>query len=149
MKRREFLQTSTKVICACVASTGISMIQSCTNNVAVSPDLEGDGDGLVIDITSSGFTPLLVEGGSVVTNGNTIDPKGLVLVRVGNGIRAYQNRCTHAGYQLEAFNNGISVCTSGHGGSFNTDGQAVSSPAYTSLKEYPTSLEDNKLIIIN
>jgi len=149
MKRREFLQTSTKVLCACVTGSGLSIIQSCTNNVAVSPDLEGDGDGLLIDITSSGFTPLLVEGGSVVTNGNAIDSRGLVLVRVGDEIKAYKNSCTHSGYALAAYDNGVSVCTSGHGGSFNTNGQAISSPASTGLKEYLTAFENNILTIFS
>ena len=42
MKRREFLNTSAKAICACMAGAGFSLIQSCTNNVVDSPSNEGD-----------------------------------------------------------------------------------------------------------
>ena len=145
MKRREFLNTSAKAICACMAGAGFSLIQSCTNNVVDSPSNEGDD--LLIDITSTGFTALLTDGGSVVTNGNSVDPSGLVLVRIGDEIRAFQNKCTHASYPLEPFNNGVSMCTSGHGGSFNINGEGISPPAYTSLKEYITNLEGNELTI--
>ena len=149
MKRREFLNTSAKALCACMAGTGISLIQSCTNNVVESPASGGDGDELLIDITSTGFTALLTDGGSVITNGNSIDPSGLVLLRVSDGIRAFQNRCTHSSYPLQPFNNGVAMCTSGHGGSFNTNGQGISPPAYTSLKEYTTSLEGNDLTVFS
>ena len=83
MKRREFLNTSAKALCACMAGTGISLIQSCTNNVVDSPSSGGDGNELLIDITSTGFTALLTDGGSVVTNGNSIDPSGNIAQVIG------------------------------------------------------------------
>ena len=147
MKRREFLETSTKVLCACVAGSGIGLLQSCSNNVATSPDQDGESEELIIDLLSDGFTALLEQGGSVVTDGNIIDSQGLLLYRSGNEVRAFRNNCTHSGWDLRPFVNGVSVCVSGHGGRFNTNGTAISSPASGTLRQYDTILDGNSLTI--
>tara|TARA_X000000368_G_scaffold413841_1_gene402587 strand:- start:1605 stop:2054 length:450 start_codon:yes stop_codon:yes gene_type:complete len=147
MKRRDFLETSTKLFCACAAGASLSLIQSCTNNVATSPSVEQDSEELIIDLSSEGFTTLLNEGGSITTDGNVIDSQGLLLLRQGDFIKAFRNNCTHSGYDLRPFSNGVSVCTSGHGGRFNTNGTAIASPASGTLKEYITDLEENILTI--
>ena len=147
MKRRDFLETSTKIICACAASSGIALVQSCTNNVATSPDPNEDQEELIIDLLNDDFTALLEEGGSVVTDGNIIDSQGLLLYRTGNEVRAFRNNCTHSGWDLRPFVNGVSVCSSGHGGRFNTNGTAIASPASGTLRQYDTVLDGNSLTI--
>ena len=147
MKRRDFLETSTKIICACAASSGIALVQSCTNNVATSPDPNEDQEELIIDLLNDDFTALLEEGGSVVTDGNIIDSQGLLLYRTGNEVRAFRNNCTHSGWDLRPFVNGVSVCVSGHGGRFNTNGTAIASPASGTLRQYDTVLDGNSLTI--
>ncbi len=147
MKRREFLETSSKIICACAASSSLALIQSCTNNVATSPEPNGDSEELIIDLLTDGFTPLLEEGGSVVTDSNIIDSQGLLLYRTGNEVRAFRNNCTHSGWDLRPFVNGVSVCISGHGGRFDTNGKAVSRPATGSLRQYQAVLSGSTLTI--
>ena len=148
MKRREFIETSTKLLCACAAGSGMAFIQSCTNNVATSPNTD-DTEELIIDLLSDGFSALLDEGGSVVTNGNVIDSQGLLLYRTGNEVRAFRNDCTHSGWELRPFVNGVSICISGHGGSFNTNGSAIASPASGTLKKYDTVLKKTTLTIFS
>ena len=149
MKRRDFLETSTKIICACAASSGLALVQSCTNNVATSPDPSEDQEELIIDLLNDDFTALLEEGGSVVTDGNIIDSQGLLLYRTGNEVRAFRNNCTHSGWDLLPFVNGVSVCFSGHGGRFDTNGKAIASPASGTLRQYETFLDGNSLTIFS
>ena len=97
MKRRDFLETSTKILCACAAGSGLAIVQGCTSNVATSPDPNEESEELIIDLLSDGFTALLEQGGSVVTDGNIIDSQGLLLYRTGSEVRAFRNNCTHSG----------------------------------------------------
>ncbi len=147
MKRRDFLETSTKIICACAVGSGLALVQSCTSNVATSPELNGESEELIVDLLSDGFTALLEQGGSVVTDGNIIDSQGLLLYRTGNEVKAFRNNCTHSGWDLRPFVNGVSVCVSGHGGRFNTNGTAIASPASGTLRQYDTVLDGNSLTI--
>ena len=64
-----------------------------------------------------------------------------------NEIRAFRNNCTHSGWDLRPFVNGVSVCSSGHGGRFNTNGTAIASPASGTLRQYDTVLDGNSLTI--
>jgi len=144
MKRREFLNNTTKILCACTISSGLSIIQSCTNNVTVSSE---EGDELVLDLELEDYNQLLQDGGSIIISGNIIDSQGLLLLRTGDTIRAFTNNCTHSGYNLSPFQNGVSTCVSGHGGKFNANGVAISGPANGRLKEYNTSIDQNILII--
>jgi len=149
VKRRDFLETSTKIICACAASSGLALVQSCTSNVATSPDPNEDQEELIIDLLNDDFTALLEEGGSVVTDGNIIDSQGLLLYRTGNEVRAFRNNCTHSGWDLRPFIDGISMCRSGHGGRFDTNGKAIASPASGTLRQYETFLDGNSLTIFS
>ena len=64
-----------------------------------------------------------------------------------NEILAFTRRCTHAGYEIGAFSGGVSVCSSGHGGRFDTNGKAVSRPATGSLRQYQAVLSGSTLTI--
>ena len=149
MKRRDFLETSTKIICACAASSGLTLVQSCTKNVATSSDPNGESEELIIDLLTDGFTALLEQGGSVVTDGNIIDSQGLLLYRTGDEVKAFRNNCTHSGWDLRPFVNGVSICVSGHGGRFDTNGKAIASPASGTLRQYDTLLDGNSLTIFS
>ena len=144
MKRREFISNTSKILCACTISSGVSIIQSCTNNVVMPSE---EGQELSINLELEEYNPLLQDGGSIVIPGNIIDSQGLLLLRTGDTIKAYTNNCTHSGYDLTPFQNGISTCVSGHGGKFNTSGNAISNPAYGNLREYDTEINQNILII--
>ena len=144
MKRREFISNTSKILCACTISSGVSIIQSCTNNVVMPSE---EGQELSINLELEEYNPLLQDGGSIVIPGNIIDSQGLLLLRTGDTIKAFTNNCTHSGYDLTPFQNGISTCVSGHGGKFNTSGNAISNPAYGNLREYDTEINQNILII--
>ena len=146
MNRRDFLNTSTKIACACALGATSGVITSCSSVTSSEPE-DTTGVSLEFDLASNDYSPLQSEGGSVVTGSNEIDSNGLLLLREANTIKAFTNNCTHSGYDLLAFSNGTSICSSNHGGRFNTDGQAISQPASGTLKSYSTSLLDTILTV--
>ena len=80
---------------------------------------------------------------------NSIDSLGLLLIRSSETqIKAFSRRCTHSSYRVNAFNSqGLAVCSSGHGGSLNTNGQVAAGPPSASLTSYNTSLDNDILTI--
>jgi len=145
MKRREFIEITGKAICACSLGTTSLLINSCSEQNLVSPNTEGIE--LTFDLNEESFQILKIEGGSIITPGNELDSMGLLLLREGNSIKAFTNRCTHASYDLRPFDDaGISTCI-GHGAQFNTNGEAVTGPATRSLKSFETLLNENELTV--
>lgn len=53
--------------------------------------------------------------------------------------------CTHMENQLTASQNGFSCSL--HGSRFNANGEVIKGPAEFPLKSYPTSIQNNKLIL--
>ena len=78
---------------------------------------------------------------------NDIDSAGLLLLRSDETVKAFTRRCTHQGVELNAFSDGVSICTYGHGAQFNSDGQHISGPGEGSLKSYDTQLDGNILTV--
>ena len=146
MNRRDFLNTSTKIACACALGGMSGLVTSCFS-ITSSESEDTTGISLEFDLASNDYLPLQSEGGSVTTGSNEIDSNGLLLLREADKIKAFTNNCTHSGYDLLPFSNGTSTCSSGHGGRFNSDGQAISHPASGTLKSYSTSLLDNILTV--
>ena len=145
MKRREFIEITGKAICACSLGTTPFLINSCSEQNPLSPNTEGIE--LTFDLNDDSLQILKTEGGSVITSGNELESMGLLLLREGNSIKAFANRCTHASYDLLPFNDsGISLCT-GHGAQFNSQGEAVTGPATRSLKSFETLLNENELTV--
>jgi len=146
MNRREFISISSKVTCACVLGATSAGLNSCTSTT--SSELEDTtGVEMEFDLSSSEYVVLKQDGGSIVTEGNEIDSNGLLLLNTNDEIKAFTRRCTHQGIQLNAFSNGLSTCTNGHGAQFDTNGVVVSGPAIDSLKMYDTDLDGNTLTV--
>ena len=144
MKRRDFIELSGKVFCACsLVSTGFTLSGCSDDNVIA----DTTGLELTFDLDEEDFQSLKNDGGSVVTSSNDIDSDGLLLLRSDENIKAFTRRCTHQGIQLNAFSNGVSICAYGHGAQFNSNGQHISGPGQGSLKSYDTKLDGNILTV--
>ena len=145
MKRREFIEITGKALCACSLGSTSLLINGCSQQNPVSANT--DGIELTFDLNDESLQTLKTEGGSVITSGNELDSMGLLLLREGDIIKAFSNRCTHASYDLRPFDDsGLSTCI-GHGAQFNTDGEAVTGPATRSLKSFETLLDENELTV--
>ncbi len=153
MKRRDFVKSSSAILCSCVTGIGLGSLISCEDNSYDSYDTDQDsntGDiSMSIDISLPEHSMLSEINGTSFLGANVIDSKGLLLVRSSNStIKAFSRRCTHSSYQVVPYSsNGIANCSSSHGGSFDLNGNVVNSPPVSSLKSYETLLENNILKI--
>ena len=155
MNRRDFIKYSCGMACACVGFSALSLFQSCedtkayeqnTNEGGITPDSDNQ---LVVNIQDSQYQSLTNVGGTAAMSSNSIDPLGLLLIRSSNTrIKAFSRRCTHSSYRLNAYNGqGLATCSSGHGGSFNTNGRVAAGPPNANLTSYNTTLENETLTI--
>ena len=155
MDRRHFIKNTCSVACACIGFSALSLLQSCEDNKAYQQnvdDTNNDGDNDIqfsIDISQAPHQNLESIGGTSVLAPNSIDSLGLLLIRSSdNNIKAFSRRCTHSSYSVNEFNSqGLAVCSSGHGGSFNTSGSVASGPPSARLTSYNTSLNESILTI--
>ena len=152
MNRRNFIKKSSFAACACVSVSALSFLQSCEDNTAYDQNTDNDGDNdiqLSVDISQDPHRNLEVIGGTSILGPNEIDSRGLLLVRISeNNFRVLSRRCTHSSYSVNDFNSqGLAMCSSGHGGGFNANGNVVSGPPSASLSSYSSSFSNNILII--
>ena len=152
MNRRNFIKKSSFAACACVGVSALGLLQSCEDNTAYDQNTDNDGDNdiqLSVDISQDPHRNLEVVGGTSVLGPNEIDSKGLLLVRTSeNNFKVLSRRCTHSSYSVNDFNSqGLAMCSSGHGGGFNANGNVVSGPPSASLSSYSSSFSNNILII--
>jgi Rieske Fe-S protein len=74
--------------------------------------------------------------------------KPLIITRVTETrVAAFSSQCTHAGYEVLLPEQGILVCGSGHGGSFDLEGRVLSPPPTSNLQSYPTQLIANRVYV--
>ena len=155
MDRRDFIKNTCSAACACIGVSALSLLQSCEDNKAYEQNVDdnnNDGDNDIqfsIDISQAPHQNLESIGGTSVLAPNSIDSLGLLLIRSSNdNIKAFSRRCTHSSYSVNEFNSqGLAVCSSGHGGSFNTNGRVAAGPPTANLTSYNTSLENETLTI--
>lgn len=152
MNRRNFIKKSSFAACACVGVSALSFLQSCEDNTAYDQNTDNDGDNdiqLSVDISQDPHRNLEVVGGTSILGPNEIDSRGLLLVRISeNNFRVLSRRCTHSSYSVNDFNSqGLALCSSGHGGGFNANGNVVSGPPSASLLSYSSSFSNNILVI--
>ena len=152
MDRRNFIKKSSFAACACVSVSALSFLQSCEDNTAYDQNTDNDGDNdiqLSVDISQDPHRNLEVVGGTSILGPNEIDSRGLLLVRISeNNFRVLSRRCTHSSYSVNDFNSqGLAMCSSGHGGGFNANGNVVSGPPSASLLSYSSSFSNNILVI--
>ena len=145
MKRREFINITSKTVCACSLGVTGFFLKGCSDNDSMT--VEPQGLEITFDLNEEDYQNLRVNGGSVVTPSNELESKGLLLYRDNETINAYANRCTHASYKLTPFNDsGLTFCV-GHGAQFNINGVPVTGPATRNLREFETLLEDDILTV--
>tara|TARA_B100001250_G_C19594870_1_gene697985 strand:- start:158 stop:601 length:444 start_codon:yes stop_codon:yes gene_type:complete len=144
MKRRDFIELSGKAFCACSLTGAGFLLNGCSEDNIVA---DTTGIELSFDLNEEDFQPLKINGGSVATDPNDIDPEGLLLLRSDENVKAFTRRCTHQGVQLNPFSNGVSICAYGHGAQFNSNGQHISGPGQGSLKSYDTQLDGDILTV--
>ena len=148
--RREFVKlTGAAALCACAGALGIS---GCSNSAGVALAPEGsyrwDGDRVILALSAvDQLTPV---GGAIRFSLAGDRDKGVKVVVVHSAqgtFRAFANRCTHNGKELDYLPEDRKLqCRSGKA-QFNLDGDVLRGPAQGALLVYPTHREGNQLVI--
>lgn len=148
LSRRKFLSDSGRLLvmissfsalaCACVNE------HDGENRLA---DLLIEQGKLVLDLSESRYHWL-----NTIGNGLKIEitrqEKPLIITRVSETrVAAFSSQCTHAGYEVLLPENGVLACSSGHGGAFDLEGQALTGPPKRNLPNYPAQLIANRIHI--
>jgi cytochrome b6-f complex iron-sulfur subunit len=152
--RKEFIK---KAGCSLLmlAAMGITVSACSSTDVAGEDDTDNGNTGgnesgititastIVLDLSKTTPSVLGSPGGFLlIANG------GAMAVNVNGTIKAFTNICTHQQCTTSwAFSNSRLVCTC-HNSQFNTNGQVVSGPAVTALKEYGVTRNGN-IVTIN
>ena len=150
MNRRDFLDKTAKSICACLITSSSIINVSCEANLE---NIISSNDKLTEDfnINEDSLKELKSINGTGFVNESVLDPKGLLFIRKSTEeIKVYSRNCTHRGYKVNPFNsNIISVCSSGHGGEFDSNGSGISNPASGSLKSFRNYLDGDVISVYN
>ena len=132
MNRRRFLKTTSCALCgAAFAGTSV-FLESCKKNKVSVP--------FTLDLTQSANASLNTSGGSVVSN-------GVIVVNTGGSFIAVTQRCTHSSCNVaynQSSDNFVCPC---HGGTFDINGNVISGPPPSPLKNYTVSRSGNILTI--
>jgi Rieske Fe-S protein len=138
MQRRKFIKSSCNVCLLAGAGYLFSELTACSPayNVIKTEVVNNE-----IEIPVAGFAQ---------SNLQFVRPKGWyydisVMKKEDNSYQAFLLQCTHQENQLTPNGNGY-TCNL-HGSQFNKDGKVTKGPAERSLKQYTTSINQDKLII--
>lgn len=144
LNRREFFFVSGRLLvmlssfgalaCAC-EKTGESRIDA----------LVIEQGRIVLDLEKSRYQTL-----NTIGNGLKIEfsrqEKPLIITRISETqVAAFSSQCTHAGYEVLLPEQGILVCSSGHGGTFDLEGRVLTGPPKSNLTSYPAQLSANRV----
>ncbi|MFC1558473.1 ubiquinol-cytochrome c reductase iron-sulfur subunit [candidate division KSB1 bacterium] len=152
MDRRDFLKISkTAVVCTCLGAgfNGCKMVSG-VSGTASAPDgsFSKKKSNIILDLSK---TPVLKVTGGVVKLKleNNYDEIKIIVINSGiNSYKAFADKCTHMGRELEYYPKEAKLtCVSFGHSQFDLDGNVLKGPASDRLKIYPVKLESNKIII--
>ena len=149
LSRRSFISNSTKLIV--VISSFSVMPCACSNEKEPSgktiAELDVQDGKIVIDIRTMRYRALKTIGGGVKLDIEG-EPKPLIVTRVSaTEIAAFSSQCPHAGYEVLLPDNGVLICESGHGGTFDLRGNVTKPPPKSNLEKFSATLRNNKVYI--
>ena len=149
--RRTFLKAGGGVLictCAGVNEAGCSMISGKSNMPKVPPDASHVSDNkLVIDLTQ--VPALAVVGGSAKLVPTGSDKKVCIVRSDDNHFKAFINRCTHGGRELEYRHNEKKLrCVSFGHSEFDLEGRKLGGPAKGDLTKLAVTRTGDSLEIV-
>ncbi len=139
MDRKEFIKTCGY---ACLGATSIGiLLQSCVSTKSIYASI--NGENLVVPKVDFQNKEDYIKY-IIVRNDNLQFP--IYLFRFSeNDYTALYLRCTHQGYELNAY--GEKLVCSAHGSEFNNKGIATNGPATEPLKSFPVHINNQNILI--
>ena len=146
LNRRKFLSDSARLLvmissfgalaCACEKEGGNRLTE-----------LVIEQGRLVLDLSESRYHALNTIGNGIKIE-ITRQEKPLIVTRASETtVAAFSSQCTHAGYEILLPEQGVLVCSSGHGGAFDLTGRLLAGPPQSNLPSYPAQLIANRVHI--
>jgi nitrite reductase/ring-hydroxylating ferredoxin subunit len=153
LNRREFIKLAgATALCACAGTAAISGCSSGggDSNIPLAPEASyhRDGDRVIVSLIAAGrLEPV---GGAVrltLDGGQDTEVKIVVVHSDDEVYRAFANRCTHRGKELDYLPEcNMLRCRSGKA-QFDLEGSVLSGPAERALLTYPTRREGDQVFI--
>jgi nitrite reductase/ring-hydroxylating ferredoxin subunit len=147
MRRREFLKLAgATVLCACAGGMGASGCASDVSSAPLAPEgsYRREGDRIIISLAAVDELRA-VEGAVRLALGDN-GLKILVVHLEGDVYRAFANRCTHRGKELNYLPEKKLQCLS-RKAQFDLEGNVIKGPAEGALPVYPSPQEGDELVI--
>lgn len=146
LNRRKFLSDSARLLV--MLSSFSTLACACTREQEGESRLDGlkiEQGRLVLDLGESRYRTLNTIGNGLKIE-ISLQEKPLIITRVSETqVAAFSSQCTHAGYEVLLPEQGVLVCSSGHGGSFDLEGRVLSEPPKSNLQSYPAQLIANRV----
>jgi Rieske Fe-S protein len=152
LTRRVFIKGATAVVCTCAYAVGAAGCGSKpTSDVPTAPDgsYRAEDGQIVLELPAVGR--LAVVGGAVKftvqQDGTASELKLIVLRAADEDYRAFADRCTHNGKELNYIHHdGILACC-GLGSRFDLAGNVLRGPAEEPLARYTVRKQGDDLVI--
>ncbi len=152
--RRDFLKTiGLATVCACTGMTGLSgcsMIRGVSATETI-PDYAWklSDNKMIIDLAKSECLALPGGAGKLSVDTGDETPTKLIVLHVHEGeFKAFSDRCTHGGRELNFLKDEEKLqCSSFGKSTYNLKGHAVSGPAEGPLAIFPLEKAEDKLIV--
>ena len=153
INRREFIKlTGATALCTCAGAAGLC---GCSNsagasNIPLAPQGSYRREGNLVLVSLAAAGPLSPVGGAVrvtLAGGEDAELRMVVVHAGGELYRAFADRCTHNGKELDYLPEAQKLqCRSGRA-QFDLDGKVLRGPAERALQVYPTRREGDQLLI--
>jgi nitrite reductase/ring-hydroxylating ferredoxin subunit len=151
ISRREFMRlTRAAAACAWASVLGLGGCAGTARIIPLVPhgSYRREGDSVIVALSE--VDQLRAVGGAVrltLDEGETSEVKMLVVRSEGETYRAYANRCTHRGRELDYLHEGRRLQCRSRKAHFDLDGRVLKGPPENGLLVYPSRREGDDLVI--
>jgi len=148
MRRREFIKLAgATLLCACAGGTGASGCASDASSAPLAPEGSYRREGNRVIISLAAVAELRAVEGAVRL---ALDDEGLKILVVhleDDVYRAFTNRCTHRGKELNYLPERKTLQCLSRKAQFDREGNVIKGPAEGALAVYPSRQEGDELVI--
>lgn len=147
--RRTFLKLAgSTVACACAGAVGISGCAGAgAANTPAAPEGSYRREGNQVIVALSAAAELAAVGGAVRLALDEGEIKLIVVHAEDQVYRAFADRCTHNGKELDYIHEQGEICCRSRKSRFDLAGSRVKGPAVSGLVAYPLHRQEGELVI--
>lgn len=110
-------------------------------------DVELRGGKMYVDLDKPSFRVLKRIGNGISLRIDPSQPSILLIRFDQETVIALSGQCTHSGYPVLPPENGVLVCSSGHGGRFSLEGKVLHGPPVHPLRRFPVRFSGSTVVV--